>query len=243
MEEDKLPQTRLFWVLLTIFGSLFATGLFIIFQSLWWGILDTLFGFLGLIVLIRDRITVPQVAVRTPLLVIAVTAVSVFVGHSVAQVFEIRSDLDTYAMPRSLTQKQADILRKYLLSNEAYAFPLVVRAGANDAEAIEYGSDFVNAFAGSGWTISLDTPETMQPVGGGLEIENLGNNAEPPDPQHRPEEILRKAFEAAHIPASSGGSGAGEYKLFLLIGHRPVKLEGEDTTLFKLGQWFEKIGQ
>jgi hypothetical protein len=168
------------------------------------------------------------------------------VMYAMVYMHTLRSDLDTYAMPRTIAEKQAESLRKYLLGYEQYAVTVTLKANPDDHEAVEYASQIVNAFVGSGWNTSLDTSDsapTLKTFNDGLYLHVVGANAGPPDPKHNPQLILREAFEAANIAANVTTLGAGDYKVFLLVGRRPIKLEGEETMLFKLGRWIEQLGQ
>jgi hypothetical protein len=160
-EQNELPQTRLFWVLLTIFGALFATGPFIFFQSIGWGTFYTLFGLGGLIVLIRDRFrgakeraqgVVRRVPVRTSVMTAAVVGVSLLVGQMVYTVFSLRSDFNKYVVPRVVTAEQADKLREYLSKKESYAVSIEVVP--NDQEAMEYTGQLFNALRQTNWDIN-----------------------------------------------------------------------------------------
>jgi hypothetical protein len=67
-----------------------------------------------------------------------------------------------------------------------------------------------------------------------------------PDPKHpTPMSILQDALRYAGIEASCSGSAynRSEYKLYLLIGHRPRVVGGREPTLSRLGRWIERLGQ
>lgn len=158
---DELPQTRLFWVLLTIFGALFATGPFIFFQSIGWGAFYTLVGLGGLIVLIRDRLrfateraqgVVRSVPVRASLMGVAVIGISILIGQMVYIVFTIRADINKYVTPRVVTAEQADKLKDFLSKKEPYA--VSVEIVQNDQEAAEYAAEIFNALRQTNWDIN-----------------------------------------------------------------------------------------
>ncbi|MGB8684065.1 MAG: hypothetical protein WCD12_14350 [Candidatus Binatus sp.] len=242
-ERGELPQDRLFWVLLTIFGSMFATGSFIVFQNLGWGLFELVSGFLGLVVLVRDRANVnflrttkipklPGVPLRTLFLVLASATISIFVGHTISQIMTIQTAVTQYVLPRSLTDKQADQLRELLSNHKAYS--VTVKANPLDSEAMEYAAQLYNALHGTEWTVELSTsnqdPNTLNQ---GLCIDEVGENTKPKfDPKDDPVELLRQAFQAANIEVNcSGGAAAGEYKLFLLVGHRPLVMNAQPPVL------------
>lgn len=66
----------------------------------------------------------------------------------------LRTDIDTYVMPRSVTQKQADDLREYLSHHDKYA--LTVKVNPLDAEAREYAAQLLNGLNRSDWTATFD---------------------------------------------------------------------------------------
>jgi hypothetical protein len=152
--DEELPQTRSFWVWLTIFGALFATGPFIFFRSIGWGTFDTVLGFGGLIVLIRDRFrfakeraqgVVRSLPVRSSLMGAAVLGISILIAQMIYTVFSVRSDINKYVMPRVVNAEQADKLKDYLSKKEAYA--VSVEVVPNDQEAMEYASELIQCSA------------------------------------------------------------------------------------------------
>ena len=189
-ESEELPQTRLFWVLLTIFGALFATGPFIFFQSIGWGAFYTVVGLGGLIVLVRDRLkfakerargVVERIPIRGSLLLAAAVGISVLVGQMVYTVFSLRTDFDRFVLPRQVTAEQSDKLKDYLSKREAYA--VTVEVVQNDQEANEYAGQLFNALRQTNWDIdppnhggpeSIHVPRLRRP-----QIGDVGNDGKP----------------------------------------------------------------
>jgi hypothetical protein len=68
-EEGPDQQTRVFWVLLTVFGGSLTSGIGILLESPLLGFMLLITGMTGLSILVWDRIK--AVPVRTPLLVVA----------------------------------------------------------------------------------------------------------------------------------------------------------------------------
>lgn len=160
-EIEELPQTRLFWVLLTIFGALFATGPFIFFQSIGWGIFYTGVGLGGLVVLVRDRLrfakerargVVKRLPIRSSLLVTAALGISILAAQMVYVVFSLRTDFNTFIKPREVTSEQSYKLKDYLSKREAYA--VNVEVVQNDQEAAEYAAQLFNALRDTNWDIN-----------------------------------------------------------------------------------------
>lgn len=249
--QEQLPQTRQFWVWLTIFGSMFATGLFIIFQSLGWGIFDTVVGLVGLIVLIRDRFikTFTGIPFRTPLFILACVAISVSVGHIASEITVTQNAVRDYVLPRHISEQQSTDLRNYLAKREVSS--VIVRVNTHDAEAREYAAEISNSLKQANWDATFQPADTSEgsanapnTLNDGLCIDVLGVNTGPPDPKHDPAAVLNDALRAAQIDRNCGGSvAAGNYQLFLAVGHRPLKIGDQRPALFKLGQWIMQLSQ
>jgi hypothetical protein len=90
----------------------------------------------------------------------------------------IRNDIDTYVLPRTITQKQADDLREYLSRHEKYA--MTVKVNPLDAEARKYTAQLFNALNRTIWEVKFNTssgePSTLND---GLCIQVMGENASP----------------------------------------------------------------
>ena len=114
-----------------------------------------------------------------------------------------------------------------------------------DSEATGYASLIFNALKQTSWDVTFSTanadPNTLN---NGLFTCVVGSNAGPPDSKDNPEQIIRAAFRAANIEVNGGASiGAGEYKLFILVGHRPLAIGRRKPMLAKLGYWIISVGQ
>jgi hypothetical protein len=239
-----MDQERVFWVFLTIFGSIFATGIFIILENFWWGLFEALFGLVGLVWLIRDHFfqTISVVPVRTPLLFFLSIGVSIFVGRSLSQIVAIQGAVTRYVLPRVLTDKQTDGLHEYLSKHESHA--ITVKVNPLDSEATQYASQIFNALKQTNWDVTFSTasadPNTLN---NGLSICVVGTNIGPPDHKHDPQQLIQAAFRSANIEVNGAASiGAGEYKLFILVGHRPLALGRTKPILVKVGLWIANVG-
>jgi len=260
--EEELPQSRLFWVLLTIFGSMFAAGPFIIFQSLPWGLFDIIVGLLGMIVLIRDRVrkTVRKVPIRTPLLMMAWAAVSIFVGHTVSQITATQEALKNYVIPRTVPEEQAAAIRKVLSAHESSVVDVVANVG--DPEALEYAGQLSNAIKSGGWEAKFgpvnpwDTSpysarfgQVFNPLwlaldrGIMIRVGYVGQRGNP-DPRHpTPDELLFAAFKAANL--EYGGSLTADqdkYSLIVEVGRRPTMINRSPSLFARLGRWLMDLG-
>jgi hypothetical protein len=161
--------------------------------------------------------------------------------YSVVYVRSLRRDIEVYVKPRNLTKKQIEDLRKSLSGRNVH--PLTVKVNPLDREAFAYASQFFGVFKQAAWDVTLNTssdpPTTLHD---GLTTTVMGSNAGPPDPKRNPQMLLQQALMAAHIEVNGGGAvGAGAYALFLVVGHRPLKLSSPPPFLRKLIAWLSRM--
>lgn len=174
------------------------------------------------------------VAIFASLAVITIYAVSL----SIAFVIKLRIDLDRYAMPRIITRQQAEAIQ----NNEQGGRPFIIKVNPQDREALEYAGQLFNALRNAGWKAEMSTADASPLIlDDGLRHWMTGqNNA--PDKQNPGGELqaVVSALQKAGIEVNGGGSqGAGEYAMFLLVGHRPVSVGGPPLR-YKVGQWVMK---
>jgi hypothetical protein len=217
-----------FWVALTLFG----TGLFLIVEHKTWGLILTTVGGVGLLYTIRDHVQT-GLGIVLSLRKLWVAVLYVVMLYIALKVFfyvrQLRTDLDTYVMPRVMTAKQADALRDFLLHHQPHS--VTVKVNQLDQEATAYCNQLSGALKQAEWNVQTSyadpDPHTQTP---GLRIQELGVNARPKDMQGVT--LLQQAFQAARIRIDgSGAVGAGEYKLLIVVGRRPLALR---APLFKL---------
>jgi hypothetical protein len=165
--------------------------------------------------------------------------VSYFAISGLLYVHQLRSDLDTYVMPRTVTSRQAEDLREFLSHHESHSITIKINAqSVQDEEARQYWLQLSDAFKRTNWTVEAITPATEPNGGPGLSFYETGQNAKPNNPGHDPVTLLQEAFQNAHIDLPGGASvGAGEYRLFLLVGHRPLEIHSGQPFRSKVGQW------
>lgn len=238
---EDIPPTKQFWVLLTVFGGLFTSGVAILLASPLWGSACILAGMLGLGVLVWDR--KKAIPVRTPLLVLASLMGSLFIGYSSYQLMAINRDINMYVLPRSVSEQQVEAFRAYLALHEAHS--VTVKVNPLDNEAREYWGQIFNALRRTSWHVQQSTfagePYTLNE---GLCIHEQGTSSKPNDLKHDPAALLRDAFTTAQITVNCGGSSAaGEYKLFILVGHRPLAVGWRPPWLHRLGSWLQSISR
>jgi hypothetical protein len=236
---ENIPQTRLFWVLVTIFGGIFTTGVTMVVLSPWWGTLYIVIGLLGFGVLVRDRVR--AVPVRMPLLILASVMSSLFIGYLSYHLMELNRKIDIYVMPRKVSEEQVASLKTFLAGHEAQS--VTIKVNPQDREATEYWGQISTALRGTSWRVEQNT-STGEPftLNDGLCIHEQGSNSKPGGLKHDPHKVLQDAFAAAKIQVNCGsGTGAGEYKLYLLVGHRPLMIGWQPPWLFRLGSWLQSM--
>jgi hypothetical protein len=160
------------------------------------------------------------------------------VSQSIAFVIRLRLDLDRYVMPRMVTRQQADAIQKHVQG----IGPVTVKVDPRNQEALEYAAQLFNSLRTTRWEVDMNTTDTPPvPTNYGLSSYLTGqNNA--PDRRNPGGELqgLANALQKAGIQLNGGGGqAAGEYKMFLLVGHRPVSI-GRPPLRYKVGQWVMK---
>jgi hypothetical protein len=158
------------------------------------------------------------------------------VSASIAFVIRLRIDVDKYVMPRMITKQQADAIQKNV---QGRGSTVTVKVNSRDGEATQYAGQLFNVLRKTAWNVEMSTEDAPPlPLNDGLCYHMTGqNNA--PDPRNPGGELqaLVDALQKAGIRVNGGGGqAAGEYKMFLLVGHRPVTLTGPSLRS-KIGQW------
>jgi hypothetical protein len=149
----------------------------------------------------------------------------------------IRRDLNRYVLPRAITTKQAEAIK----ANVQGTGFLTVKANSSDREATEYASQLFNAVRQTKWQIEFSTADTPpQPVNDGL-MSHVNGMGQAPDPRNPGVEIqqLVDALNRSGVAVNGGGAQtAGEYKLYLLVGHRPLVLRPAPSSFaVAIQQW------
>jgi hypothetical protein len=161
-----------------------------------------------------------------------------FTTGAVAFVVRLRVDLDRYVMPRVVTREQGAAVQK----NVQGVGSITVKVNVHDREAHEFSAQLFNALRNTGWTVEKSIADAPpHTLNDGLSTLVMGaNNA--PDRQNPGRELegLVKGLRKAGIEVNGSGTvSAGDYKLFLLVGHRPLSIGGLPLR-YKLGQWVMK---
>ena len=113
-----------------------------------------------------------------------------------------------------------------------------------DAEAREYAGQILNALRGADWNAAFNTSTVEQPLtmNDGLCFQTTGENSV--DPKHNPKALLEVVFRNAEILVNcSGSTGGGDYKLFVLVGHRPLVVGNHEPVLSRVGRWIASLSR
>jgi hypothetical protein len=160
----------------------------------------------------------------------------------------IRNDLDAYAMPRVVTEKQASRLREYLSSRSPH--PVIVQS-VDTREAQEYAGQIWAVLRATKWDVNPPNhngPWHVSSANDGLGIFAIRGTAKPytsPDPNNPDAEtILKDSFEFAGIPVSTGGSVAviggpndDAGAVTVIVGRRPLSIRNSESVSRKIGEW------
>jgi hypothetical protein len=174
------------------------------------------------------------------------------IGYVMVSMRSIRSDLDRYLLPRTITRQQANDLKEYLSRRDLHAVRVKVVSG--DQEADKYAGEVFGALRDTKWDVN--PPEHWGPeaapnnsyiglyiaVTRGKSDQQRRGNPDPNNPT--PDEILEEAFRRADIDINGGGGLEGEeYSVAIVIGHRPLAIGNRQPTLSKIGHWLEGLDQ
>ena len=150
-----------------------------------------------------------------------------FVGALVcAAVFAVylrsaRQPVASSTAARSVSAAQSRLLLQELAKHPAYS--ITINTDASDSEARHFADQLYDTLRNSQWHVDLSTNSSGPPPGTGLCITQTGEDSRPPYPDisQDPYFYLPDAFKAADIYiGSESGQSSGEYKLFLVVGHR-----------------------
>jgi hypothetical protein len=161
-----------------------------------------------------------------------------FLIAGVSYIRALRRDLDRYVMPRRLTGMQERRLRSFLSGEAKYAITL--NANPLDSEAMSYARQLQGVFNQSGWDVQLATVAPY-PQNEGLAIDATGTNQ---GIKNDPRTTIHAAFAFARIHlVGSGGAGAGEFKVTIAVGTRPLAIYRGGHWLTRIGYWIMRLGQ
>jgi hypothetical protein len=138
----------------------------------------------------------------------------------------LRSNLDLYVRPRTVTQEQISSMAAYLSQYDPHDIQVIVHA--NDAEASNYMGQIAGGLIRGGWKI-VSTGYIHEQMNQGISI-NTEQPGQPQnsDPKHpTPELILQRALQQANIPVSGGGGSYNRpaYSITIAIGPRQLVID------------------
>jgi len=149
-----------------------------------------------------------------------------FIGGGLLYIHRMRSDLDIYVMPRTVTSEQANDLRKYLAQHPPYS--VTVWSSVEDREAAEYASRLYLALQRANWDVEQNqfgSSRIAAECAEGMCLRVEWPTKEGAiDPKHLPPHvILRDALRYSNIDLNSDGQleNKGRYAVVLLVGRRP----------------------
>jgi hypothetical protein len=165
----------------------------------------------------------------------------------------LRADLDTYVMPRTLSEQQLRQISSVLMGHNP-GMQIDVFVSTADGEAISYALKIVNIIKRCGWDARLQTlnpweegPSTKHYGGAfyniylatesGVSVRVAGESQHQSDPLHpSAEAYLREALQKAEILTGGGGSAQGSYAVMIEVGKRPYEIR-RTTVRSQIGQW------
>jgi hypothetical protein len=247
---DDVRPNLLWWLIQVIFGSGLVSGAYAVLKtvanesvSLLW-VLLLFFGscvvFFPVSLFIRSQqdkryrkskgVLTAMVVYMPILLGVAFCVWAYLVGTTLYRIdretHALRSNLDLYYKPRTLSEDQSATLAAVLSKTDSQDVAVVVHA--NDAEASNYMGQIVSGLYRGGWKMNRTayTAEQMNP-GISINVEYTGQPVNP-DPKHpRPDEILKRAFDEAKITVNGGGGSYNRpaYTVTITIGPRPMIMD------------------
>jgi hypothetical protein len=154
-------------------------------------------------------------------LVLAIVMLAFWNRKLESQTRRLHVEMVRYVLPRRLSDSQIGTIADVL--SHADAHPLVeIREFPNDGEAGGFAADIQTALQKGGWPVSARIPDKDTPEGLSLRVEY------PDEPEPSPRErlnlkpsvteVLRQAFEKAHVQFNGGvGTGSGSKSLLVTI--------------------------
>jgi hypothetical protein len=165
-------------------------------------------------------------------------ATAYFLFASLSYVHALRRDLDRYVMPRRLTNRQKRRLQSFLETAEVFSFCLNVNP--QDREALEYAGAIYGVFQACKWPVVFNTAQPYESDEGLRTFVTGSNN---PGTNGDPTPKIQQALGHAGIPMTGGRTvGAGDFKVFLRVGRRPVAIYRHPHVLNTIGRFLVRAG-
>src|SRR5579871_1619044 len=182
----------------------------------------------------RAVVALPKVGIVALIIVLGYFGLS-----ALLYITQLRTDLDSYAMPRTLTVKQANDLVNYLSTKESHA--VAIGADPLDAEAVQYAANIFAALSRTNWD-AKGVVSVPRPSFEGVEVmvEWPGPVGAPDDPKHpAADRILTEAFSrVVGTPIAEGALyNKPEYKVSIIVGKRPLRIPSEG----RFAKWLVRL--
>ena len=169
-----------------------------------------------------------------------IVLIGLFVFYVVTSMRDLHNDFEKYVLPRHLAQSQFDKLTASLTKIGANT---IYFKSSNNQEANEYATQLEEAFRRSGWQVEMGSPDDKPLINNpGMELYETGVGVRK-DRDARLFQMLQMALGDADIPwGGAGGDGPGvEYRIFILVGTRPLRVGEQPPFRNKLAHWLESL--
>jgi len=214
-----------------IFGGIGEDFFDRIASIVWRSLVDVLSYFLGQIVvsslllyfLMRNNVP-PRVELVAWLLWALIALV-------LTQQHFIRRDFKRFAMPRTITRRQASNLEEFLSQHDKQT---VIIKHLQDDEALNYRNDLIRALKSAGWDVQTqNNDKPPHPISDGIKVvqgDVPGSTG--------PKGLLYNALKYAKIEAGCETFQYPEPHPYLLVGRRPSMLHRKARLTYRLDQWW-----
>jgi len=169
---------------------------------------------------------------------VAILALAFFYAalYSVVYVRSLRRDFDAYIKPRTVTRNQAERIKRILRAGTPHK--ITVKADPHDREAFEYGVQLRNAISAGGWEVELITSKDPPHPSDALSMHEDGFQKRTKEDDER-RNVWKKAMDKAkvEIPGMSASNGDEPYKLYLVVGRRPIDIRPKTPRVIWIGPW------
>jgi hypothetical protein len=154
---------------------------------------------------------------------------------------ELMGSIRRILSTREISERQATFLRNYILQYPG-EFAVTVKVNPLDEEALRYAGQIYSALRQTSWTVDFSTADADPRPGNGVNYLVTGASPQLQNSRQTPSDLLQAAFRSAGITINGGGTqGAGDYKMFVIVGHRPLTTSPRLPLLFRLGSWLAHL--
>lgn len=156
-------------------------------------------------------------------------------------IHSLRAEMYSLVEPRTITRKQAELIQKRLSRNQDSV--TTVKCDLYDQEACEYAGQLSSVIASANWKMTQPDNHVEQPPVPPIEGIAIWQYSETNpystnDPSRRHAIQLLDVLRSAGIEASFGFNPSHENRIYVCIGHRPLRIVDKDDLLHRLDRWF-----